>query len=102
MTVESVLTERSTRAGSARPRSHAIDALRGAAIVTMFAANLAGPCLRPPHPMWLRIYGSFAAPTFVLLAFYEITVTQRCAAHPYPARRAVTRPGDHRNLHATH
>jgi len=49
-------------------RSPAIDALRGAAIVTMFAANLAAPCLLPPHPMWLRVYGSFAAPAFVLLA----------------------------------
>ncbi|HEY6077602.1 MAG TPA: heparan-alpha-glucosaminide N-acetyltransferase domain-containing protein [Polyangiaceae bacterium] len=52
----------------ASPRSHAVDALRGAAIVSMFAANLAGPCLLPPHPLWLRIYGSFAAPSFVLLA----------------------------------
>ncbi len=51
-----------------RPRSHAIDALRGAAIVSMFAANLAAPCLAPPHPLWLRVYGSFAAPAFVLLS----------------------------------
>lgn len=50
------------------PRSPAIDALRGIAIVTMLASNLAAPCLRAPHPMWLRIVGSLAAPTFVLLA----------------------------------
>ncbi len=68
-------------------RSHAIDALRGAAIVTMFAANLAGPCLRPPHPMWLRIYGSFAAPTFVLLAGMMTSM----AARPAPLNRLLKR-----------
>jgi len=68
-------------------RSHAIDALRGAAIVTMFAANLAGPCLRPPHPMWLRIYGSFAAPTFVLLAGMMTSLSNRQA----PLHRLLNR-----------
>ena len=70
-----------------RPRSHAIDALRGAAIVTMFAANLAGPCLRPPHPMWLRIYGSFAAPTFVLLAGMMTSMSNR----PAPLHKLLKR-----------
>ena len=70
-----------------RPRSHAIDALRGAAIVTMFAANLAGPCLRPPHPMWLRVYGSFAAPTFVLLAGMMTSMSSR----PAPLQRLLKR-----------
>jgi uncharacterized membrane protein len=72
---------------TARERSHAIDALRGAAIVTMFAANLAGPCLRPPHPMWLRIYGSFAAPTFVLLAGMMTSLSNR----PAPMHRLLKR-----------
>jgi uncharacterized membrane protein len=72
---------------NARPRSHAIDALRGAAIVTMFAANLAGPCLRPPHPMWLRVYGSFAAPTFVLLAGMMTSMSNR----PAPLHRLLKR-----------
>lgn len=70
-----------------RPRLHAIDALRGAAIVTMFAANLAGPCLRPPHPMWLRIYGSFAAPTFVLLAGMMTSLS----SNPAPLNRLLKR-----------
>jgi uncharacterized membrane protein len=70
-----------------KPRSQAIDALRGAAIVTMFAANLAGPCLRPPHPLWLRAYGSFAAPTFVLLAGMMTTLTKR----PAPLSRLLKR-----------
>ena len=71
----------------ARQRSHAIDALRGAAIVTMFAANLAGPCLLPPHPMWLRIYGSFAAPTFVLLAGMMTSMSNR----PAPLHKLLKR-----------
>lgn len=70
-----------------RPRSHAIDALRGAAIVTMFAANLAGPCLQPPHPLWLRVYGSFAAPTFVMLAGMMTSMSSR----PAPLRRLLQR-----------
>ena len=72
---------------AARRRSHAIDALRGAAIVTMFAANLAGPCLLPPHPMWLRIYGSFAAPTFVLLAGMMTSLSSQ----PAPMNRLLKR-----------
>jgi uncharacterized membrane protein len=72
---------------TARNRSHALDALRGVAIVTMFAANLAGPCLRPPHPMWLRIYGSFAAPAFVLLAGMMTTL----GARPAPLSRLLKR-----------
>jgi uncharacterized membrane protein len=71
----------------ARQRSHAIDALRGAAIVTMFAANLAGPCLLPPHPMWLRVYGSFAAPTFVLLAGMMTSLSRQ----PAPMLRLLKR-----------
>ena len=71
----------------ARSRSQAIDALRGLAILTMFAANLAGPCLRAPHPMWLRVYGSFAAPTFVLLAGMMTSL----AGHPPPLSRLLRR-----------
>lgn len=74
---------------SSRPRSHAIDALRGAAIVTMFAANLAGPCLRPPHPLWLRVYGSFAAPTFVLLAGMMTSLADRPAPLPRLFKRSL-------------
>jgi len=70
-------------------RSHAVDALRGAAIVTMFAANLAGPCLRPPHPMWLRVYGSFAAPAFVFLAGLITTLGDRPAPLPRLLKRSA-------------
>jgi uncharacterized membrane protein len=72
-----------------RPRSPALDALRGAAIVTMFAANLAGPCLRAPHPMWLRVYGSFAAPTFVLLAGMMTSMSTQPAPLPRLLKRSA-------------
>lgn len=70
-----------------KQRSHAVDALRGAAIVSMFAANLAGPCLLPPHPLWLRVYGSFAAPAFVFLAGLMTTLGNR----PAPFLRLLKR-----------
>lgn len=78
---------KSPRHGRAQPRSQAFDALRGVAIITMFAANLAGPCLRPPHPLWLRIYGSFAAPTFILLAGMLTSLGSR----PAPLARLLKR-----------
>ncbi len=70
-------------------RSHAVDALRGAAIVSMFAANLAGPCLTPPHPLWLRVYGSFAAPTFVFLAGMMTSLSGRPAPLPRLLKRSL-------------
>jgi uncharacterized protein len=45
-----------------------LDALRGLAIVLMVPANAAGSLLVAPHPAWLRLLGSFAAPIFVTLA----------------------------------
>jgi uncharacterized membrane protein len=72
-----------------KARSVSLDALRGAAIVSMFAANLAGPCLSPPHPMWLRIYGSFAAPAFVLLAGLMTTSHDRRTPLPRLFKRSL-------------
>jgi uncharacterized membrane protein len=72
-----------------KQRSHALDALRGAAIVSMFAANLAGPCLLPPHPLWLRVYGSFAAAAFVFLAGLMTTLAKRPAPWPRLLRRSA-------------
>ena len=48
-------------------RDATIDALRGMGVFTMAAANLAAETLRLPHPFWLRLYGSYAAPTFLLI-----------------------------------
>ncbi len=49
-------------------RDAGVDALRGLAIITMVAANMAAYSLVQPHPLALRVYGSLAAPTFIFLA----------------------------------
>lgn len=50
-------------------RDATYDVLRGLAIITMLCANVVG-YVSPvgEHPLWLRIYGSFAAPLFIALA----------------------------------
>lgn len=50
-------------------RDATYDVLRGLAIVTMLCANVVG-YVSPSseHPLWLRLYGSFAAPLFIALA----------------------------------
>ena len=58
-------------------RDLSVDVLRGLAIVTMVAANLAAEMLRQPHPFWLRAYGSFAAPTFVVVAGMMVGFTTK-------------------------
>jgi uncharacterized membrane protein len=49
-------------------RDHSVDILRGWAIFTMIAANMAGSTLAEPHPFLFRFYGTFAAPTFILIS----------------------------------
>jgi uncharacterized membrane protein len=44
-----------------------IDVIRGIAIILMIPANLA-PFLTETHPLWFRIIGSYAAPTFIALS----------------------------------
>lgn len=46
-------------------RDIVIDIIRGLAIFTMIAANMAGKLFAEPHPFGFRLYGSFAAPVFV-------------------------------------
>jgi uncharacterized membrane protein len=53
---------------SIRDRDVVVDVMRGLAIFTMIAANLAGDSLVQPHPFLLRLYGSFAATIFIFLA----------------------------------
>jgi uncharacterized membrane protein len=50
-------------------RDATYDVLRGLAILTMLCANVVGyVSLKDAHPLWLRVYGSFAAPLFITLA----------------------------------
>ena len=51
----------------AHDRDIAIDIVRGLAIFTMVAANMAAYVLAEPHPFGLRLYGTFAAPLFLSL-----------------------------------
>ncbi|MBN1446650.1 MAG: DUF1624 domain-containing protein [Bacteroidetes bacterium] len=72
-----------------RPRIPWIDALRGLAIILMVPANLA-PYFSEPHPMWFRILGSFAAPTFIMLSAGMVVLTgDRHDEHYYLKRGGI-------------
>jgi uncharacterized membrane protein len=63
-------------------RDYGIDALRGLAIVAMVASHLAREVLSPPHPLWLRVFGSLAAPLFITLAGMLAAQTGANKRHP--------------------
>jgi len=57
-------------------RNSTIDILRGIAIFTMVAANFSASLLRPEDKVLLfRLYGTFAAPLFVMLAGMMVVIT---------------------------
>jgi uncharacterized membrane protein len=56
-------------------RDATVDRLRGLAIFTMVAANMAGYVLEKTCPLWLRYYGSFAAPLFITIAGMMVVKT---------------------------
>lgn len=57
-------------------RNPTIDILRGIAIFTMVAANVSASLLQPEDKVFLfRLYGTFAAPLFVMLAGMMVVVT---------------------------
>jgi uncharacterized membrane protein len=66
-----------------KQRDNTIDILRGLAIFTMVAANMSADNYADPHPYWFRIFGSFAAPTFVFLAGLMVSYTSFHKAHPF-------------------
>jgi len=76
--------------GGNTARDSTVDALRGFAIATMVAANLASLVLPEPHPFWFRLYGSFAAPTFILLSGMMVSLTRRRHGPLYFAARGAT------------
>lgn len=58
-------------------RNNTIDILRGIAIFTMVAANLSDSLLQAEDKVLaFRLYGSFAAPLFVMLAGMMVVITQ--------------------------
>jgi uncharacterized membrane protein len=72
-------------------RDPGVDALRGLAIVAMVAAHLARDVLSLPHPLWLRAFGSVAAPLFVTLS--GLLIAQTMAAKHYPLGHYLNRGG---------
>jgi len=62
-------------------RDKTIDILRGTAIFTMVAANLAGEVLDVDPPFWFRLYGSFAAPLFILISGMMVAFTKWTKGH---------------------
>lgn len=56
-------------------RDITIDILRGFAIFTMVAANMAAEVLAEPHPFWFRLYSTFAAPLFILISGMMVAYT---------------------------
>lgn len=57
-------------------RNPTIDILRGIAIFTMVAANLSATLLQPEDKVLIfRLYGTFAAPLFVMLAGMMVVIT---------------------------
>lgn len=62
-------------------RDITIDTLRGLAIFTMVAANMAAEVLAEPHPFWFRFYGTFAAPLFILISGMMVTLTTQTKGH---------------------
>lgn len=63
-----------------RYRDISIDILRGLAIFIM-APSVASYVLAEPHPLWFRLYGSFAAPLFILLAGMMVALTTQTKGH---------------------
>jgi uncharacterized membrane protein len=62
---------------TAKVRDASVDALRGIAILTMIEANLAASLLMQPHPLLLRLFGSFAAPLFIVISGMMVEYTSR-------------------------
>ena len=68
--------------GAPTRRENGIDALRGVAILAMVASHLSREVLESPHPLWLRVFGSLAAPLFITLAGLLVARTIAIKQHP--------------------
>lgn len=63
-------------------RDTSVDLLRGLAIFTMIAANMAAHSLEEPHAFYVRVYGSLAAPLFIFLSGMMVSHTIAVKGHP--------------------
>jgi len=76
------LVESQGRSTVTQNRDLTIDILRGFAVFTMIGANMGGPILNKSEvPFWLRLYGSFAAPLFILIAGMMVSLTTQTRRH---------------------
>jgi uncharacterized membrane protein len=64
-------------------RDVTIDTLRGFALFTMVAANMAPYFLNEPHPFLFRFYGTFAAPLFILISGMMVAITTQTKGHDW-------------------
>lgn len=64
-------------------RVSSIDTLRGISVLTMIVANSAASTLVQPHPMWLRLIGTFAAPIFIFLSGMMVGYGAGGNKHPW-------------------
>lgn len=75
---ETVLTIYEGQGGHMQnPRDATVDVLRGLAVFTMIPANMSATVYAEPHDFWFRVFGSFAAPLFVLLSGYMVAVNMQ-------------------------
>jgi len=70
-------------------RDASVDALRGLAVFTMIASNLAAEVMSESHPLLLRLYGSFAAAFFIAIS--GMMVYQMAKAKGYHASHFLAR-----------
>jgi len=65
-------------------RDATYDVLRGIAILTMLCANVIGYVSLPgAHPLWIRFYGSFAAPLFITISGLVATLGVKNHRHGF-------------------
>lgn len=64
-------------------RDISVDVVRGLAILTMVAANIAALILAEPHPFWFRLYGTFAAPLFIMMSGMMVVHTTRSKSRSF-------------------
>lgn len=74
-----------------KQRDVSVDILRGLAIFSMIAANMAAHSLLEPHSFFFRLYGSLAAPLFVFIAGMMVSYTATIKQHQlgYYLKRAL-------------
>lgn len=66
-----------------KQRDLRVDILRGLAIFTMIAANMAAHSLAEPHGTFMRFYGSLAAPLFIFLSGMMVAYTVHRKSHSF-------------------